>query len=219
MPTNVPARPLTRKGAETRHRIVIGAADEIRERGVGEVRLEDVMARTRTSKSQLFHYFPGGKEDLLLAVAKHEADQVLSDQQPMLSELTSWAAWQSWRDRVVARYLAQGTECPLSTLMGQLSRTPAAQAVVTELLRHWQAELTAGVRHMQAIGEIPPSLDPVRASSALLAGVQGGVLMMLTTGQISHLEAALDMTLASWKPPARPSTPITGNDPTLGATP
>ena len=193
----MPTKPLTRKGAETRGRIVTGAAAEIRERGVAEVRLEDVMARTRTSKSQLFHYFPGGKDELLLAVARHEADQVLDDQQPMLSELTSWPAWQAWRDRVVERYLAQGTECPLSMLLGQLGRSPAAQAVVTELLRHWQDELTAGIRHMQSIGEIAGTVDPVRASSALLAGVQGGVLMMLTTGQISHLEASLDMMLAS----------------------
>jgi AcrR family transcriptional regulator len=61
---------LTSKGAQTRARIVAGAAAEIRERGVDDVRLEDVMARTRTSKSQLFHYFPGGKEDLLLGVAQ-----------------------------------------------------------------------------------------------------------------------------------------------------
>ncbi|MFC7624159.1 hypothetical protein [Microlunatus sp. GCM10028923] len=46
---------------------------------------------TRTSKGQLFHYFPGGKEELLLAVARHEADRVLDDQQPHLGDLTSWA--------------------------------------------------------------------------------------------------------------------------------
>ncbi|MFD0517180.1 TetR/AcrR family transcriptional regulator [Paractinoplanes durhamensis] len=117
---------LTRKGEQTRLRIVTGAAAEIRERGVAAARLEDVMTRTSTSKSQLFHYFPGGKEELLLAVARHEADQVLADQQPMLGDLSSWAAWQQWRDSVVRRYLAQGQECPLNSLLGQSgSRSPA----------------------------------------------------------------------------------------------
>jgi AcrR family transcriptional regulator len=46
----------------TRQRIIEGAAGEIRTRGVALTRLDDVMARTRTSKSQLFHYFPDGKE-------------------------------------------------------------------------------------------------------------------------------------------------------------
>ena len=45
--------------------------------------------RTGTSKGQLFHYFPGGREDLLLAVADYEAGRVLADQQPYLGQLTS----------------------------------------------------------------------------------------------------------------------------------
>jgi AcrR family transcriptional regulator len=51
---------LTKKGLATRQRIVEGTAAEIRANGVAVVTLDDVMARTRTSKSQLFHYFPGG---------------------------------------------------------------------------------------------------------------------------------------------------------------
>ena len=103
-------------------------------------------ARTATSKSQLFHYFPDGKEELLLAVARYEADRVLADQQPQLGELTSWPAWLAWRDTVVARYLGQGQHCPLSMLVSQLGRgTPGAKAVVTELLHRWQAEIAAGI--------------------------------------------------------------------------
>ena len=69
--------------------------------------LEDIMNRTHTSKSQLFHYFPGGKEQLMLAVAEFESQTVIDDQEPHLSALTSWAAWQRWRDVVVERYRRQ----------------------------------------------------------------------------------------------------------------
>ncbi|GIF21246.1 AcrR family transcriptional regulator [Actinoplanes tereljensis] len=187
---------LTRKGEETRKRIVTGAAAEIRERGAAATRLEDVMAHTSTSKSQLFHYFPGGKEELLLAVAQHEADQVLADQQPMLGDLTSWPAWQAWRDSVVRRYLAQGPECPLNSLLGQMSgRSPGARAVTTELIRQWQQALVTGIKHMQSAGEIAPTLDPDRTAAALIAGIQGGVVVFLGTGQITHLEAALDVAI------------------------
>jgi len=94
---------LTVKGIATRQRIIDGAADEIREHGVAATTLDDVLVRTATSKGQLFHYFPGGREDLLLAVADYESDRVLQDQQPYLSRLDSWAAWQAWRDTVVRR--------------------------------------------------------------------------------------------------------------------
>jgi AcrR family transcriptional regulator len=79
----VPQRRLTDKGAETRRRIVEGAAGELRARGVNSTSLDDVRAASNTSKSQLFHYFPDGKAQLLLAVAEHEADRILADQQPL----------------------------------------------------------------------------------------------------------------------------------------
>ncbi|MET7419902.1 TetR/AcrR family transcriptional regulator [Dactylosporangium sp. NPDC005555] len=189
---------LTSKGAQTRARIVAGAAAEIRERGVDEVRLEDVLARTRTSKSQLFHYFPSGKEALLLAVAQHEADRVLADQQPMLGDLTSWPAWEQWRDRLVARYREQGTQCPLNILLGHVGRrTPAAQAIVTGLMHHWQTAIADGIRHLQTTGDVPAVVDAGRTAAAVLAGIQGGVLLLLATGRTDHLEAALDLSLTA----------------------
>jgi AcrR family transcriptional regulator len=184
---------LTPKGRATRQRIIEGAAAEIRERGVAVTTLDDVRARTQTSKSQVFHYFPGGKEELLLAVAQHEANLVLSDQQPYLGELTSWAAWQRWRDVVVERYRRQGQQCPLAMLMSEIGRTaPGSQAVTTALIRQWHTEIAAGIEHLQRQGGIAADLDADRAAAALLAGIQGGVGIMLSTGDLGYLEAALD---------------------------
>ena len=105
---------LTTKGAATRHRILEAAAAEMRENGVAYHHPRRRAQRAHVSKSQLFHYFPDGKEELLLEVARYEADRVLDDQQPQLGNLTSWDAWTQWRDVVVARYRAQGEYCPLS---------------------------------------------------------------------------------------------------------
>lgn len=189
---------LTAKGRATRQRIVEGAAAEIRARGVAIATLDDVRSRTHTSKSQLFHYFPGGKEQLLLAVAEHEAQHVLTDQQPHLSALTSWAAWQRWRDTVVDRYRRQGQHCPLAVLMSEIGRTsPAAQAVTAALMRQWHDAIATGVRQMQQQHKIAPSIDADRAAAALLAGIQGGVGIMLATGDLGYLKAALDLGIES----------------------
>ncbi|MDT5067201.1 MAG: hypothetical protein QOK02_3356 [Mycobacterium sp.] len=188
---------LTPKGRATRQRIIDGAAAEIRVNGAVATTLDDVMARTGTSKSQLFHYFPGGKEQLLLAVAELEAARVLSDQQPHLGQLTSWAAWQRWRDVVVDRYRKQGQQCPLSTVMSEMGRTPGAQAVTAALIDQWRTEIESGVRAMQRQGKMTESVDPARAAAALLAGIQGGVSVLLNTGDIGYLEAALDVGIAN----------------------
>jgi AcrR family transcriptional regulator len=196
---------LTPKGAATRDRIIEGASAEIREHGVTAT-LDDIRARTGTSKSQLFHYFPDGREQLLLAVARYEADRVLADQQPQLRDLTSWDSWLAWRDAVVARYREQGQQCPLSALVTQLGRaTPGAQAVVTELMGQWQAEIAAGVRYMQAVGEISPDLVPERMAAAVVAGIQGGVVMLMSTGDTTPLEAALDLAIGYLRASASPA--------------
>jgi AcrR family transcriptional regulator len=194
--TDTDVQRFTAKGRATRQRIIDGAAAEIRVNGAVATTLDDVMAHTGTSKSQLFHYFPRGKEQLLLAVAEQEAARVLTDQQPHLSRLTSWAAWQRWREVVVERYRKQGQQCPLSTVMSEIGRTPGAQAVTSALIEQWRGEIAAGVRAMQEQGKIAGSVDPSRAAAALLAGIQGGVTVLLSTGDISYLEAALDLGIA-----------------------
>ncbi|MBW8706517.1 putative HTH-type transcriptional regulator YxaF [Streptomyces sp. MBT84] len=188
---------LTAKGRATRQRIVEGAAAVLRERGAALATLDDIMARTGTSKGQLFHYFPAGKDELLVAVAQFEADQVLEDQQPYLGCLDSWEAWQQWRDVVIERYEAQGDECPLGSLFFQIGRsTPGTRAIVIELLRQWQESLAAGVRALQAAGLIPADVDADIRAAALLAAIQGGVSILLSTGRSTHLRAALDQGIA-----------------------
>src|SRR6201994_1076079 len=144
----------TPKGAATRQRIIEAAAAEIREFGVTAT-LDDIRARARASKGQLFHYFPAGREQLLLAVARHEADRVLTDQQPELGDLGSWPAWLAWRDRGLARSREPGQQCPLNALVTQLGRMPPSARVVTaELMGRWQGDIRAGIVRMQAAGEI-----------------------------------------------------------------
>ena len=187
---------LTPKGEATRHRIIEAAAAEMREHGVVVTTLDDVRNRAHVSKGQLFHYFPDGKEELLLAVAEFEAGRVLDDQQPQLGNLTTWAAWTEWRDIVVVRYRAQGMDCPLSALMSQVGRsTPGARAVVSELMSQWEALVRAGIEELQSTGEADADLDAGQVAAALIAGIQGGVGMLMTTGSTHHLEAAIDLAL------------------------
>ncbi|MCL6674146.1 TetR/AcrR family transcriptional regulator [Streptomyces panaciradicis] len=187
------AQVATAKGRATRARIVEGAAEVLREQGVAFTTLDDIRSRTGTSKSQLFHYFPNGKDELLLAVAQFEADRVLEDQQPHLGRLDSWESWQRWRDAVVERYERQGEHCPLGSLFLQVGRSrPGARAIVTELMRQWQQQLAQGMLALQAKDLVSPELDVDRTAAALLAGIQGGVTMMMSTGDSTHLKAALD---------------------------
>lgn len=182
----------TARGAATRRRIVEGAAAVIRERGAG-ITLDEVLARTRTSKSQIFHYFPGGKEELLLAVVQYEADRVLTDQEPYLDELDDWESWEAWRNAVVARYRTQGDTCPMRVVLTEIGRSPASQAVSAQLLHEWTRRLRAGIVRLQDGGLVSTALDADMHARGMIASIQGGVAVMLATGSTAYLESALDL--------------------------
>ncbi|MDT2005360.1 TetR/AcrR family transcriptional regulator [Rhodococcus opacus] len=196
--------PITAKGLATRARIVEGAATHLRGGEPGQVTLDDIRAITGTSKGQLFHYFPGGKDELLLAVATYEAGRVLDDQQPHLGALTSWAAWLRWRDALVTRYRAQGAHCPLGSLLAQAGGTPGAYEVVRTLLAQWRTHVAAGIEAMQAAGQIRAELDAPRTASAFIAGIQGGVQVLRSTGSVEDLEAVLDTLIDYLRGPGSP---------------
>jgi AcrR family transcriptional regulator len=197
-------RVLTPRGAATRQRIVEAAAALIRERGVADTGLEDIGTATATSKSQMFHYFPGGKSDLLVAVAEHEAEQVIADQQPYLGDLTSWRKWQAWRRRVIQKYDAQRDRCPMTALTTHMGKaTPATREIVSTLYDTWTQHLATGVQALKDSGEINADTDVNATATAVLAAIQGGVLMMQATDRISYLETALAEALDAMRRPAQ----------------
>lgn len=179
----------TAKGLAMRNRIIEGTAARLRSDEPGTVTLDDVRAWTGTSKSQLFHYFPEGKEQLLLEVARYEAERVLEDQQPHLAALDSWASWDRWQDAVIARYRAQGARCPLASLMSQVESVPGASQVAVSLLNRWQEYVRQGITAMQKQGDIAPELNAQSTAAAFIAGIQGGVTILRSTGDTAHLEA------------------------------
>jgi AcrR family transcriptional regulator len=188
---------LTAKGRATRERIVAAAAQTVRERGAANTYLEHVHAAASISNSQLFHYFPGGRNELLLAVAAWEADQILAEQDPELSDLSTPASWDAWATKLLARYTAQGPNCGLSALVSQLDiNDPHVVKIIRDLYDRWQARLAAGIEALQTTGQAPKENDPEEEAAVLLAGIQGGVLMMATTGRADHLARVLDQGLA-----------------------
>ncbi|WP_067680974.1 TetR/AcrR family transcriptional regulator [Nocardia miyunensis] len=183
---------ITAKGQATRKRIIEGAAVHLRSEEPGTVTLDDIRAITGTSKGQIFHYFPGGKEELLVAVARYEAERVLEDQQPHLGALTTWAAWERWREAVLARYRAQGRHCPLGSLMGQVATTAGTAEVVGTLLAQWCEHIRRGIAAMQGAGLVSDRIDPDAVAMTFVAAIQGGVQVLRTTGSVEYLETSMN---------------------------
>jgi AcrR family transcriptional regulator len=189
---------LTPRGAATRDRIVEAAADLVLAGGVGGTSLDDIGAGTSTSKSQLFHYFPGGKSELVGAIASFQADRVLAAQEPYLSRLATWDDWRDWRDAVLRHYGSQPHwGCPIGALAGELTGTdPERAAEVAAHMERWRGLLEAGVVRRRDAGDLSPEADPRALSLAVFAALQGGLLLTHSAESLEPLEAALEGALA-----------------------
>jgi AcrR family transcriptional regulator len=194
-----PTAKLTPKGAATRARIVASGADLVLARGVGGTSLDDICTGTATSKSQLFHYFPGGKSELVGAIAAFQSERVLGAQQPFLGELDSWAAWQGWRDAVLAHYGSQRHwGCPIGALATELiGNDPERAADVARHMDHWRGYLRAGLSRMRDAGLLRADADPDTLALSVFASLHGGLLLTQTMQSLTPLEAALDGALTT----------------------
>ena len=190
--------PRTAKGRATRGRIVAAAAALIRERGVAETSLDDVIERAGVSKSQLYLYFEG-RAALLREVVAHNADLVLQAQEPHLYSLESWKAIRAWLDALVELQVTAGARggCPVGSLVGQLAEADEqTRSVLAGAFARWEEPLRRGLRSMQERGKLDRRAQPDRLATATLAAIQGGLVLTQSRRDPSQLAVAVDAAYA-----------------------
>jgi len=198
MPANQKSQPrsLTARGAATRGRIVEAATDLIYTHGVDRTSLDDVMAVSGVSKSQLYHYF-ADKDALVLEVIARQTQRVLDAQQPHLGSLDSLPALVAWRDAIVQlNKAADGKGCPLGSLASELANeSEPARKRLADSFAIWHERIAMGLAKMRERGDLAASADPDKLAFALLSAVEGGLLLAKTTHSSPPLEIALDMAI------------------------
>ena len=80
--------------------------------------------------------------------------------------------------------------------MNQVRSVPGAAEVSTTRLSQWQDYVRRGIETMQAKGEVSTDIDARRTAAAFIAGIQGGVVVLQTTGRTEHLEAILKILIS-----------------------
>jgi len=190
-------RLLTPKGRATRERIVEAAARLIHERGVAGTTTEEVRDAAGVSSSQLYHYFDD-KMELVRAVIAYQTDAIIDAQGEFLKHLDSMAALRGWRDRIVR--IQRGARCaggcPLGSLSGEIAEiVPEYRFDLDRAFARWEDAIRSGLRTMHARGVLRRDADPDRLATALLAAVQGGLLLTQIRRTTKPLEAVLDAML------------------------
>jgi TetR/AcrR family transcriptional repressor of nem operon len=190
-------RPLTRRGRETRQRIVAAAAELMFDNGVAETTLEGIRAAAGVSGSQVYHYF-ADKQALVRAVIDYQTDVVLDAQGAHLDRLDTLPGLRAWRDFLVDHQRRLGCRggCPIGALGAEVAENDtAARLAAARGLRRWEGRIRDGFQAMHARGDLPAGTDPEDLALATLAALQGGLLLTQLQRETKPLEVALDAIL------------------------
>ncbi len=213
-----PVPPATRKGEETRDRILAAATELIHTQGFKETGLSDILAASDVPKGSFYHYFES-KEDLgreLIARYRHEARQYLEREAfPPTGEVIPQFL------RFFAESARQQTEggCKSGCLLGNLAaeitnmhedlRREVAQCFV-ELREVFADALERGQRTAELAGDFAPGA----AAEFLVSVMEGSILLAKARREptaFAGVQASLTRYLASLQNPARPlAAPLPG---------
>jgi len=200
---------LTSKGAQTRQRIVAAAADLILRQGVAATTLDDVRAEAGVSSSQIYHYFDN-KESLVRAVVDYRTQTVVGEiHEPMLAAIEGIDGLRAWRDKIVSIQRDVGCRggCPLGSLGSELAELDhVARHDVAVGYSRWETAIRSCLQRMHDRGQLVPAADPDQLATAMLAALQGGLLLAQVERNVRPLAAALDVMISlteSLTPPAR----------------
>jgi len=185
---------LTAKGRATRERIVAAASELMLQNGVARTTIEDIQEAAAISTSQMYHYF-ADKNDLVAAVIDFQTDQVLGVQQLGLDRIECVQDLYRWRDIMVntVRGLGGAGGCPIGSMASELSECdPVARARLARSFAQWENMIHDGLVTVAARSKLAEGTDVDQIALALLAGIQGGLLLSQVRRDTAPLAAAVD---------------------------
>jgi TetR/AcrR family transcriptional regulator, transcriptional repressor for nem operon len=191
-----PAVPPTRRGRRTRDAIVDAAAELMEARGIGPTAVGDVLRASGTGKSQLYHYFRG-KQDLVLAVIDRQLERVLAAQPALDGD-----AVRVWAASILELHDAGGGPfaCPLGVLSGQVDADPAWREHQAVAFAQWQHRIAGMLARGQGDGSVDPDRDADEMAVAVLASLQGGLMLARLHRDLHVLALALEAAVEHVRP-------------------
>jgi AcrR family transcriptional regulator len=193
----MPAQPRTGRGRASRERIVERAAELFAEQGVAATSLDEVLAAAGAGKSQLYHYFRG-RDELVEAAVGLRCAQVLAGLTQALGAVTSLAEL----ERALAGF-ADGYEqmglpgCPIGSLAAEVAeRNEEARLHTAAAFDAWERLFADALERMRDRGELRADASPAALATALLASIEGGMVLSQTRKDPASLRIAVQAGLA-----------------------
>lgn len=174
------------KGRSTRHKMLMSAAEVLRERGAAGVTIDEVLARSGAPRGSVYYHFPEGRNQLLTeallfagdaitAVIDHTADR------GCIALVREFVAF--WERTLADSDFTAG--CPVvAAAIGSADDDPALTAIAGDIFARWADALG---RTFVADGFDEPEAKSL--AMTCIAALEGAVVLCRSTGSAEALHA------------------------------
>ena len=183
--------PKTRRGRESRDRIIECAATLIGDRGVEHVGLDDVLTAAGVGKGQLYYYF-ANRDALVEAAVARRCGQVQEALARLFGGLDTLGELERALDVYVKIYEQTLAGCPIGRIAAEVAgRNDSAQRQVATAFDNWQSLFADLFTRLHARGDLHPDAEPTELATALLASLEGGQILSQTRNDATALRVAI----------------------------
>ena len=194
---SMPGEPRTGRGRASRERIVQRAAELFAERGVAATSLDEVLAAAGAGKSQLYHYFRG-RDELVEAAVGLRCSQVLAELTQALGAVASLAELEQALAGFADGYEQMGLPgCPIGSLAAEVAEhNEDARLRTAAAFDAWERLFADALERMRDRGELRADASPAALATALLASIEGGMVLSQARKDPASLRIAVHAALA-----------------------
>jgi len=177
---------MTEPGTDPRRRMVIGAADMIRRRGISATSVRDLAKHAHAPLGSTYHYFPGGKQQLAAEAVRFAGDTVsrILTRELAAGPVAGLRAFLAvWRHTVLSTDFRAG--CPVLAVAVEepSGEQHAAVDAAAEVFAAWELLLADALRRHGAA-----DAEASRLATLTVAAVEGSVAMCRAKRDIRPLD-------------------------------
>ena len=184
------AGPRSRKGAQTRARMLEAAKEIFEETGFLDARISDIAERAGLSHGSFYHYFDS-KEQIFREVAEAVDERQAAPLAGVVLARSSTATPAERLRQALGQYLeSYRDDARIMAVIEQVSRYDEhVNAVLFARHKHQTEQMADSIRELQRRGMADAQLDPAIAAAALAAMSTRFAEMLLSQG---FVECSLD---------------------------
>ncbi len=179
-------------------RMIEAALDLFHQKGVNGTSVDQVLAKSKTGKSQFSHYFKN-KEGLIHSVIEYLHEIIKAGQTPTGYDVNTWEDLNSWFDKYIyfQKSVKYERSCPLGTISADITNDQKLlRQDILRFLEWCRSKLTRFFAERKAAGDFVSDVDPEGLADLCISVMQGGMLLTKMARGSEMFESAAKQTLS-----------------------